>query len=154
MSCDIQKNLIHACMNGIFILFWSTYIIYQPCANSGCYFECLYVVYLECCNVPSMGPDIITMAVALPYSKTNLSFDWCYFYRMPQGRLLGPFLISMEFFLPVPSEHGGKSPAEREEPDAEDPEHGAIAGHRLSSQSLDDDVVAVEGDHCHGPDGH
>lgn len=55
--------------------------------------------------------------------------------------------------VPVPAEHRGQSPDQGERPDAEDTEQSTVVGHRLGRETLHDDIVPVECNHCHGPDG-
>lgn len=55
--------------------------------------------------------------------------------------------------LPVPSEEGSKGPGGRPCPDQEDLDGRLLGGEGFCGHALDDDVVPVEGDHHHGPDG-
>lgn len=53
----------------------------------------------------------------------------------------------------APSEHGCHGPHKREAPNERVAQHGSLDGQGSAGQSLDDDVVPVQGDHSHGPDG-
>lgn len=53
--------------------------------------------------------------------------------------------------LPVPAEERGKSPCKREGPDSEYAQKCPVVGHGFGSDTLHNDIVAVESNHCHGP---
>lgn len=53
----------------------------------------------------------------------------------------------------APSEHGCQGPHKREGPHEGVAHHCSLDGEGSASQSLDDDVVPVQCNHSHGPDG-
>jgi hypothetical protein len=56
-------------------------------------------------------------------------------------------------YVPVPAKHRCEGPKKRENPNEEDAQDSTAVSHRLCSDTFNYNVVAVEGDHRHGPDG-
>lgn len=54
---------------------------------------------------------------------------------------------------PAPAEGGRQAPNARHEPDVGNLAQGQRNGHRPAGHALDDHLVAIQGDHAHGPDG-
>lgn len=67
--------------------------------------------------------------------------------------IITTIIIILEWCLPVPAQHWGDGPDNGEEPDSEDSQKSTVDGHRLTGETLDDNIVSVEGDHCHCPNG-
>lgn len=64
----------------------------------------------------------------------------------------GAFFQLTMFSLPIPAEERSESPSKREQPDSDDAQQSSVVGHWLGGNTFYDDVVAVEGNHCHSPD--
>lgn len=60
----------------------------------------------------------------------------------------------MILILPIPSEEWGDCPTQGSDPNGKDAKQSSIFSHRLSGDSIHDDVVPIKCYHCHGPNRH